>query len=166
MEYTSHEVIDSKLAAGVRFSVAKMSFGRRVELTRRIRELATRREYLEAGETPNEKMEAALLASEIDRIYLLWGLRDITGLELDGLPATPESLAASGPEDLFREALALSTSAAFLKPKEKTNRRPPFSIFRPGRLGVRELPKGRTGDYASMRLAALGSRNSSADGVG
>ena len=121
MEYTSHEVIESKLAAGVRFSVAKMSFGRRVELTRRIRELATRREFLEAGETPNEKMEAALLASEIDRIYLLWGLREIIGLELDGLPATPESLAASGPEDLFWEALAAIKHQCGLSEAERKN---------------------------------------------
>ena len=30
MEYTSYEVIDSKLAPGVSYTVAKMSFGRRV----------------------------------------------------------------------------------------------------------------------------------------
>src|ERR1022692_2739224 len=108
MEYTSFETTDSTVAFGVSYAVAKMSFGRRVELMRRIRELASRKEFVEAGDTPDEKMEAALLASLIDRIYLLWGLKEVTGLELDGLPATPESLAASGPEDLFREALAAS----------------------------------------------------------
>ena len=92
-----------------------------MELTRRIRELATRKEFLEAGETPNEKMEAALLASEIDRIYLLWGLRDVTGLELDGLPATPESLAACGPEELFREALAAIKQQCGLSESERKN---------------------------------------------
>jgi hypothetical protein len=84
MEYTSYEVINSKLARGVSYTVAKMSFGRRVELTRRIRELGLRKEFLEAGDSPDEKMEAALLASEIDRIYLLWGLKEVAGLELDG----------------------------------------------------------------------------------
>ena len=121
MDYTSYEVVDSKLAAGVTYTVAKMSFGRRVELTRRIRELAARREFLDAGDTPNDKMEAALLASEIDRIYLLWGLKEITGLELDGLPATPESLAASGPEDLFREALAAIKQQCGLSEDERKN---------------------------------------------
>ncbi len=121
MEYASFETIDSNVAPGVSFSVAKMSFGRRVELTRRIRELAARKEFVDAGDTPNEKMEAALLASEIDRIYLLWGLKEVTGLELDGLPATPESLAASGPEDLFREALDAVKQQCGLAEAERKN---------------------------------------------
>jgi len=121
MEYASFETIDSNVAPGVSFSVAKMSFGRRVELTRRIRELAARKEFVDAGDTPNEKMEAALLASEIDRIYLLWGLKEVTGLELDGLPATPESLAASGPEDLFREAMDAVKQQCGLAEAERKN---------------------------------------------
>ena len=121
MEYTSYEIVDSKLAAGVSYAVAKISFGRRVELTRRIRELAARKEFLEAGEAPNDKMDAALLASEIDRLYLLWGLREVTGLELDGLPATPELLAESGPEDLFREALAAVKQQCGLSDAERKN---------------------------------------------
>jgi hypothetical protein len=121
MEYTSFETIDSTVARGVRYTVAKMSFGRRVELTRHIRELAARKEFVEGGDTPNEKMEAALLASEIDRIYLLWGLQEITGLELDGRPATAESLAASGPEELFREALAAVKEQCGLTEAERKN---------------------------------------------
>ena len=109
------------MAPGVSFTVVKTSFGRRVELTRRIRELAARKEFVEAGDTPDEKMEAALLASEIDRIYLLWGLQEVTGLELDGQPATPESLAASGPEGLFREALAAVKQQCGLAEAERKN---------------------------------------------
>ena len=101
--------------------MAKMSFGRRVELTRRIRELATRKEFVEAGDTANEKMEAALLGSEIDRIYMLWGLREVKGLEVDGAPATPDSLAASGPEELFREALAAVKQQCGLADTERKN---------------------------------------------
>jgi len=121
MEYTSFEAIESTVAPGVSYTVAKMSFGRRVELTRHIRDLAARKEFVEAGDTANEKMEAALLASEIDRIYLLWGLKEITGLELDGLPATPESLAASGPEELYREALAAVKQQCGLSEAERKN---------------------------------------------
>jgi hypothetical protein len=121
MEYSTFETIDSTVAPGVSYTVAKMSFGRRVELTRRIRELAARKEFVEAGDTPNEKMEAALLASEIDRIYLLWGLKEVTGLELDGQPATPESLAANGPEELFREALAAVKQQCGLPEAERKN---------------------------------------------
>ena len=121
MDYTSFETIDSTVAPGVSYTVAKMSFGRRVELTRRIRELAARKEFVEAGDTPNEKMEAALLASEIERIYLLWGLQEVTGLEVDGKTATPESLAASGPEELFREALAAVKHQCGLTEAERKN---------------------------------------------
>ena len=37
-------------------------------------------------------MDAALLQAEIDRLYLVWGLQAISGLELDGTEATPERL--------------------------------------------------------------------------
>lgn len=140
MEYTSIEIINSVVAAGVSYTVAKMSFGRRVELTRRIRELAARKEFTEAGETANEKMEAALRASEIDRIYLLWGLQEVAGLEVDGAPATPESLAAAGPKSCSARLWPPSSdSVACRTPKEKTNCRTSFSILRPGRLGVRDV---------------------------
>jgi len=121
MEYTSYEVIDSKLAPGVSYTVAKMSFGRRVELTRRIRKLGLRKEFLEAGDSPDEKMEAALLASEIDRLYLVWGLKEVAGLELDGMPATPDALAGSGPEELFREALTAIKQQCGLSESERKN---------------------------------------------
>jgi hypothetical protein len=121
MEYTSFETIHSTVTPGVSYTIAKMSFGRRVELTRRIRDLAARKEFVEAGDTANEKMEAALLASEIDRIYLLWGLKEVTGLELDGLPASPESLVACGPEELFREALAAVKQQCGLSEVERKN---------------------------------------------
>jgi hypothetical protein len=121
MEYKSFERIESTVAAGVSYMIAKMSFGRRVELMRRIRELASRKEFVEAGEAPDEKMEARLLAAEIDRIYLLWGLQEVSGVDLDGKPATPESLAASGPEELYREALAAVKQQCGLSDAERKN---------------------------------------------
>lgn len=121
MQYTSFETIDSTVRAGVSYTIAKMSFGRRVELTRRIRELAAQKEFAAAGASPNEQMEAALLAAEIDRVYVLWGLQEIIGLELDGQAATPQLLAASGPEDLFREALAAIKRECGLSESERKN---------------------------------------------
>src|SRR5262245_47333292 len=105
MNYQSWVEMESQTTPGVTFVVTKMSFGRRIELTRRLREIAQKVEFLEAGDE-REKIDAALLTSEIDRLYALWGLREVRGLELDGAPATPETLAACGPEDLFREAVA------------------------------------------------------------
>ncbi len=121
MEYESTTVVESSVMPGVRFLVARMSFGRRIELTKQIRELAQRVEFLEAGENPREKLDAALVAAEIERTYVLWGLREVRGLELDGCPATPESLAAAGPEGLFREALAAVKAECGLSEAERKN---------------------------------------------
>ncbi len=120
MNYQSWVERESQTAPGVTFVVAKMSFGRRIELTRRLREIAQKVEFLEAGDA-NEKIDAALLSSEIDRLYALWGLREVRGLELDGEPATPESLAARGPEDLFREAVGAVKAECGLTDAERKN---------------------------------------------
>lgn len=121
MEYTSSETINSTVVPGVTYTLAKMSFGRRVELTQRIRELAGRKEFVEAGDSFSEKMEAQLLAFEIDRVYVLWGLKEVTGLTIDGLPATSETLAARGPEGLFREVLAAVKHECGLSEAERKN---------------------------------------------
>jgi hypothetical protein len=121
MTYESLIVVESQVSDGVKFTVAKMSFGRRTELMRRVRELARKMEFLEAGQEPGEKMDAALLRVEIDRLYVGWGLRAISGLELDGAKATPESLAESGPEELFREAVAVVRAQTGLSTAERKN---------------------------------------------
>jgi hypothetical protein len=121
MTYDSVDRVDSALATGVSYLVAKISFSRRMDLMRRVRELARRAEFLEAGKDTVEKMDASLLRAEIDRLYLTWGLRAITGLDLDGKPATPESLLEFGPEELFREALAAVRAATGLSAAERKN---------------------------------------------
>src|SRR5262245_24328501 len=119
MTYESILERESRTAPGVTFVLAKMSFGRRIELTRRLREIAQRVEFLDAGDA-REKIDAALLTSEIDRMYVLWGLKEVRGLELDGAPAA-ESLAGIGPEDLFQEALALVKAECSLTDSERKN---------------------------------------------
>jgi hypothetical protein len=121
MTYESVRVVESQVAPGVAFTVARMSFARRLELMRRIRDLAGRVEFLEAGQKPCEQMDAGLLRAEIDRLYLVWGLRAISGLEVDGVDATPESLADSGPEELFREALTAVRTETGLNEAERKN---------------------------------------------
>jgi hypothetical protein len=121
MTYESVTVVESQVASEVKFTIAKISFGRRMELMRRVRELARRMEFLEAGRTPGDKMDAALLQTEIDRLFLTWGLRAVAGLELDGVDATPELLAEAGPEDLFREALAAVRAETGLTGAERKN---------------------------------------------
>ena len=121
MMYESVATVESRIANGVTFTVAKMSFGRRAELMRQVRDLARRTEFLEAGEDAGQKMDAALLRVEIERTYVRWGLLGISGLEVDGVAATQESLADIGPEDLFREAAALVRSQTGLSTEERKN---------------------------------------------
>jgi hypothetical protein len=121
LEYDSEIVIESKTAPGVRFAIARMSFGRRIDLTRRIWELAGRAECLQAGEAAREKLQAALLANEVVRIYVSWGLRRVEGLLIDAQPATPELVIASGPEPLVREIAAAIKFECGLTDEERKN---------------------------------------------
>jgi hypothetical protein len=121
MTYESLTTIESKVAPGVQFTVFKMSYGRRAELMRQIRDLARRREFIEAGESANEKMDAALLGAQINRLYVMWGLHSVAGLIVDGLEATPTLLADSGPEQLFAEALEAVRTQVGLTPGERKN---------------------------------------------
>lgn len=99
----------------------RMSFARRVELMRRIRELARRAEFLGAGDQLGEQMDAGLLRAEIDRLYVEWGVERVEGLALDGAPATAEGLAEAGPEELFREALYAVKRECGLSDEERKN---------------------------------------------
>ena len=74
---------------------------------RQVRELARQTEFLAASEEAGEKMDAALLRAEIERLC------DVGGAGGDGAgggrrEATPELLAEAGPEEFFREALKRS----------------------------------------------------------
>jgi len=121
MTYESWSRIESRLAPGVSYRIVRMSLGRRIDLSRRVLELAQKVEFLEAGASTKEQMEARMLGQEIDRVYLLWGLQGIEGLELDGEPATPETFHRAGPEDLCREALEAIKAECGLNEAERKN---------------------------------------------
>jgi len=122
MTYESTRRVESKECAGILFTVYRMSFGRRLELTRKVRELLGRLEFVRAGPAgAGEDAEAALLAGEIDRQYALWGLASIEGLEIDGHAATPQDLIEKGPEKLVAEVLAAIRREAGLDEEERKN---------------------------------------------
>jgi len=121
MDYESFRVVESRIAPGVRFTVRKMSFARRMELMERVREIGQRMEFLAAGDTAREKMDAAMARGEIDRLYVRWGVQAIEGLYVDGEEATADALAQAGPEGLFREALALVRRETGLDEAERKN---------------------------------------------
>jgi hypothetical protein len=120
-KYESVVWIESKAVRGVRFAIHRVSFGRRMELSRRVRELSRKAEFLEAGTEINEKIEAGILAQEIDAMYLHWGLLSIKGLIIDGEPATGARLLEKGPEDLTREVVSAIKEQCGLSEPERKN---------------------------------------------
>jgi len=119
--WNSRKVVRSKARPGVEFVVVLMTFGRRIELMRQVRDLAARLEYFDAGRDAKNEMEASLLGAEIDRLYIRWGVEEIRGLTLDGVPASVEALLETGPEELFFEALAAVKAQCGLEENERKN---------------------------------------------
>jgi len=121
VHYDSVVSIESKAAPGVRFAIQRISFGRRMELSRQVREISRKAEFLEAGTEVHEKIEANILAQEIDAMYLQWGLVRIDGLIIDGEPATAVQLLEKGPEDLAREVVGAIKEQCGLSEAERKN---------------------------------------------
>lgn len=116
---------DAEAMDRVRYQIVRVSFGRRIELARRIREIGRKMEYLQSGAAlengARETLEATVLAAEIDRAYLEWGLVSIEGLEIDGDAATPETLVDRGPVDLAIEILGRIKSECGMTEDERKN---------------------------------------------
>lgn len=119
--YESAVRIESRALPGVHFAIHRISFGRRMELSRRIREITQRAEFLEAGNTVQEKIEAGILAQEIDAMYLRWGLISIDGLTIDGEAAAAEQLLEKGPEALMQEIVGAIKGQCGLSETERKN---------------------------------------------
>jgi hypothetical protein len=119
--WESHKIIASEAMPGVEFVIVRMTFGRRLELMKRVRDLAVRIEYFEAARDEKNRMEASLLGAEMDRLYLGWGLEEIRGLEIDGAAATPEAFIERGPEELVYEALTAIRTECGLTEAERKN---------------------------------------------
>lgn len=120
-KYASTVWFDSETHAQVRFGIVRVSFGRRIELARRIREIGRKVEYLEAGNDAKEKLEATVLAAEVDRAYLEWGLVGVEGIEIDGVVATAGTLIDAGPVDLTAEILQSIKRECGLTEDERKN---------------------------------------------
>lgn len=121
MQYESVRVHEPEGFPGVRLHIYRISFARRAELARRVRDLAARLEFAQAGDSVNDQMDAALLAIEIDRMYIAWGVARVEGLTIDGEPATPDLLGEKGPEPLAREAVRLTKAECGLTEEERKN---------------------------------------------
>jgi len=126
MNYTSSLEMESRAIPGVTFRLRRVSFGRRLELARILRDrLEAIAQLALTPEGPARDAETALLAAEIDAIHLRWGLAKIEGLEIDGAPATADSLIEAGPEELVKEVLAAIRHETGLDAEERKNSEPP-----------------------------------------
>ena len=120
-EHTSGSWQEARSLSGVRYRIARLSLGRRIELARRIREIGRKVEFLAGGGDPREKLAAAVLAGEIERAYLEWGLLEVDGLAIDGEPASPESLIEKGPMELAAEIVERIKAECGLSESERKN---------------------------------------------
>ncbi|MBZ5603325.1 MAG: hypothetical protein LAO79_13575 [Acidobacteriia bacterium] len=119
--YESVVWFEAESRAGVRCGIARISFGRRIDLARRIREVGRRAEFLDASGEAKDRIEAAVVKAEIDRAYLDWGWVGVEGLEIDGAAATPGSAIEAGPAELAAEVLARIKSECGLTDDERKN---------------------------------------------
>jgi hypothetical protein len=90
---------ESEICVGVRYKIARISLGRRIELARRVREIGRKAEFLEAGDDVRDKLEAAI----------------------DGEAATPGVLIERGPLALAMEILDRIRAECGLSETERKN---------------------------------------------
>lgn len=121
MEYWSQLTLRSEAYPGVEYTIRRMSLGRRIDLGKRVREMSQRIDFLGAGDTIAERVEAGVLQNEIDRLYLQWALMSLAGLQIDGENAGPPLLIECGPEGLAREVLAAIKRELDLSEDERKN---------------------------------------------
>lgn len=111
---------NSKFFPGVQFAIRRMSLAQRIELTRRVRELTIKNDFLRCGGT-EERLDATLGDLMARRLYLEWGLSGIEGLRIDGKDATAQMLIEHGPERLAEEAVAFVMDEIRLNEEEIKN---------------------------------------------
>lgn len=119
--YDSVVKLQSKSMPGVTFEINRISFGRRMELAKRVREISHKAEFLEAGNELRETIEANILSQEVEATYIRWGLVRIDGLTIDDEPATPDRLIEKGPEELAREIVKTIKGQCGLTEPERKN---------------------------------------------
>jgi len=121
VSYESETTLEAKSTPGVRYTIRRISFALRGDLARRVRELSGRAEFHAAGDSVQDRIEASVLANEIDQLYLRWGLAGLSGLTIDGEEATVETLITKGPEDLALEIAAAVKRQIGLTEEERKN---------------------------------------------
>jgi hypothetical protein len=121
MDHESTRTIQSSVCAGVSFTIARMTFGRRIDLMRRVRQLSGQHEFVNGGKEVEDRLQASLTCAAIDELYLSWGLVAVEGLTIDGRAASTETLTLCGPEALCREIIQSIKHECALSEEERKN---------------------------------------------
>lgn len=121
MEYESTRTVESQRCPGVTFTIRRMSFGRRLELLKCVRSAARELEFRSAGDSTEDRAEAAMHSARMERLYIEWGLQSVSGLRIDGEDANAASLIEAGPEELCREVAAEIRRECGLSDEERKN---------------------------------------------
>jgi len=112
--------LQSQSLREVRFAIRRISLASRLELTKQLRELTLRYEFLNGGETADQ-LEAAMSDLLVRKLYIEWGLAEIQGLTIDGAAATAALLIRKGPENLTGEIIAAIRGEIELSEDERKN---------------------------------------------
>jgi hypothetical protein len=104
IEYSSVRWYESRTIPGVSFAIRRISLQQRIDLTKRIRELSLRDEFLKSG-SPSEQLNAAESELAVRKALISWGLSKVARLSLDGEPATAETVVDKAPEDFANEVV-------------------------------------------------------------
>lgn len=110
----------SKAMPDIRFCIRRVSLANRIELTRRMRELTLRYEFLNAGDTADQ-LEASLSELLVQKLLVEWALVEISGLTINGEPGTAAGLVESGPEILAEEIATAVREELELSDEERKN---------------------------------------------
>jgi hypothetical protein len=118
--YASVLWFESETVQGVCYGIRRVSLSQRIKLTKKARELSIRHEFLKAGDT-SDQLEASLADLLVRKLYIEWGLAELTGLRVDREPATVELLIEKGPEALADEIVAAIRGQLGLSEEERKN---------------------------------------------
>jgi hypothetical protein len=119
-DYFSVAWHDSRTVPGVKVAIRRISLSQRIELTKNVRELALRYEFLKSGE-PADQLEASLSDLLVRKLYVEWGVAAVQGLRIDAEEATPAMLIERGPECLTEEIVELIRAQLELSEEERKN---------------------------------------------
>jgi hypothetical protein len=111
---------ESRTVPGVRFATRRVSLAQRIELTKKVRELALRHEFLKAG-GESDQLEASLADLLARKLYIEWGVPELEGFRIDGQTATPDLVIEKGPEEFSDELIEAVRTELGLSDDERKN---------------------------------------------